>query len=77
MKIYVFLDFSHLKSFKIGAKLCNILDLLIYSIILFLIQTKLCHVIVLKAPHADPEYWNPMLRRIALPFQGDNAHEGA
>ena len=31
MKIYVFLDFSHLKSFKIGEKLCNILDLLIYS----------------------------------------------
>ena len=31
MKIYVFLDFYHLKSFKIGEKLCNILDLLIYS----------------------------------------------
>ena len=30
MKIYVFLDFSHLKSFKIDEKLCNILDLLIY-----------------------------------------------
>ena len=33
MKIYVFLDFSHLKSFKIDEKLCNILDLFIYSYI--------------------------------------------
>ena len=32
MKIYVFLDFSHLKSFKIDEKLCNIQDLLIYSL---------------------------------------------
>lgn len=31
MKIHVFLDFSHPKSFKTSKKLCNILDLLIYS----------------------------------------------
>ena len=31
MKIHVFLNFSHPKNFKTGKKLCNILDLLIYS----------------------------------------------
>ena len=46
-------------------------------LILFLIQTKLCHVIVLKASHVYHGYWNPMLRRIALPLQGDTAQEGA
>ena len=41
MKISVFLDFSHHKILKIGKKLCNILDLLIYSFILILDKNEL------------------------------------